>query len=955
VANLGGVLSSGAWLVLPLAFYLVPLLAGYGWTMFGPGTPRMPYDAGPTRLPDAQITVEGFGTSVVVVPLLARMRRYLLAGEPPLWNPYQGLGQPFAAQGDGSPYFPLAMVRALLPYDDGAYVTVLSFFLGGLFTVLLLRELGLSPAAALAGGAMFEISGALSLHVARFNIADQTCMAPVLLWATARAARRRDAAALAVLALVAGLHAVAGFIQTAMIVGLVALLFGVALVWAEQPAWRARLRGALGLGVATGVGNGLAAFHLLPLVDMIQRSFNVRGGAQGFLQVPQTNGLAFFFPNVFGPYFGSWLYGDLPTVDWNNLYGFAGTGPLLLTLIGVCLVGRAGTRHRFAFCFFAGAGTLLLLRYLVFPPVAGLNLLPILGHQTPKHANGLMALCFVVAAAAALDMLRLAPARRLRPWIALLLLGVVSFVVTVVWQHGGTPDVSPVRARVYLGYTATLVVGLLVACWGARRWPGLHAPDAARLVGCVVVGELASYVPLGTDERDVVFARALLFAGIVAGALLLALGRCRVGAPGAGHPRLGHAGTGALGPGDPGTSRLEAGHARTGYPWARHLGLGLFGLVAVGYAAVVVLPADGLPTRVDALAPPRFLRWLADEAGAEYRTLGIAPDFSSVGGVQDLGVVGPFSPRSFANFVQAVSPELLWRNFQRIGTFWVTIGFPVREYYDLGAYMRAKPVFDWLGVRYVVLDREFFRADRRLDHLPLVSGAAGLRVAYEDAHVTVVESPSAAPKAEYWTGVRTLPDAAQIVRALGDDPALALGPPLLVQSPALERLGLAVVERDATDDVIRSVGPLPATVDLYGPNRVLLTVDAPGPGLLVLKDAVAPGWRAWVDGTERDIVEVHAMVRGVPVLSAGRHSVELAYRPGALLLGLAISGACSLVVVALVARAALGHRRLSTAGRWRIVASARVDALARTWPGVARIRMGMARARMGRGRMGRLA
>ena len=341
----------------------------------------------------------------------------------------------------------------------------------------------------------------------------------------------------------------------------------------------------------------------------------------------------------------------------------------------------------------------------------------------------------------------------------------------------------------------------------------------------------------------------------------------------------------------------------------RRLGAGLAGLLLAGYAAVVILPASGLPARLDALAPPRFMHWLADGAGTEYRTLGITPDFSSVGGIQDLGVVGPFSPRSYANFIHIVAPDHQWRNFQRIGTFWVTTGFLVREYYDLGDYLRAKPVFDWLGVRYVVLDRESLREGKREDHVPLVAGAAGLRVAYEDERVMVVESPTAAPKAEFWTSARVLPDSSTIVQAIRADPALVLGRPLLASSPVVDRLGLdwGEVRMGGMGAQAASEAALPATVEVYGPNRVRLAVDAPGPGLLVLKDAAAPGWQASLDGADAEIVEVHAMVRGIAVPTAGRHAVELVYRPVSLIWGLAVSAACALAVAALAIRAHVGQ------------------------------------------------
>src|SRR5581483_11406208 len=96
---------------------------------------------------------------VVVVPFHARLGEYLHSLTLPLWNPYQGLGQPFAAQGEGSPYFPAAIVRALLPYAWSNWVTVWMFWLGGAFVVAFLRGLALGTRAAVFGGIAFTVSG----------------------------------------------------------------------------------------------------------------------------------------------------------------------------------------------------------------------------------------------------------------------------------------------------------------------------------------------------------------------------------------------------------------------------------------------------------------------------------------------------------------------------------------------------------------------------------------------------------------------------------------------------------------------------------------------------------------------------------------------------------------------------------------------------------------------------
>src|SRR3954452_12246869 len=205
------------WLLAPLLLYLVPLALGYAWnSMFGPNVLNPP-EGYSGRLPTIPITAESWGTAVVVVPFHARLAEFLRSTMLPLWNPYQGLGQPYAAQGEGSPYFPLAILRAVLPYSWSNWVTVVVLGAAGAFLAAFLRNLGLRPRAALFGGVAFTVSGIVLPHIARDNIADQLCMAPILFWATAAVIRERTASRFAILAVVSALNAQAGFIQIGML------------------------------------------------------------------------------------------------------------------------------------------------------------------------------------------------------------------------------------------------------------------------------------------------------------------------------------------------------------------------------------------------------------------------------------------------------------------------------------------------------------------------------------------------------------------------------------------------------------------------------------------------------------------------------------------------------------------------------------------------------------------
>jgi hypothetical protein len=72
------------------------------------------------------------------------------------------------------------------------------------------------------------------------------------------------------------------------------------------------------------------------------------------------------------------------------------------------------------------------------------------------------------------------------------------------------------------------------------------------------------------------------------------------------------------------------------------------------------------------------------------------------------------------------------------------------------------------------------------------------------------------------------------------------------------------------------------------PERVRISLVAPRPGHLVLADCDAPGWAATVDGVPAPIRRANMLFRAVPV-PAGRHTVEMNYRPLSVKIGAATS------------------------------------------------------------------
>jgi len=102
--------------------------------------------------------------------------------------------------------------------------------------------------------------------------------------------------------------------------------------------------------------------------------------------------------------------------------------------------------------------------------------------------------------------------------------------------------------------------------------------------------------------------------------------------------------------------------------------------------------------------------------------------------------------------------------------------------------------------------------------------------------------------------------------------------------------------RQATD---QNIDPSAAACQIKfdGAERVVLHVDAPQPGIVVLSDTYAPGWRVQVDGEPRGILRVNGLFRGVPV-RAGDKEIVFEYYPLPYQVGKVVSlGALVLLVL----------------------------------------------------------
>jgi len=150
--------------------------------------------------------------------------------------------------------------------------------------------------------------------------------------------------------------------------------------------------------------------------------------------------------------------------------------------------------------------------------------------------------------------------------------------------------------------------------------------------------------------------------------------------------------------------------------------------------------------------------------------------------------------------------------------------------------------------------------------------------------VRVFAVPGARPRAWTASGVRVASGEAalRLLAAPDFDPAREL---ILAEGPP------------------RPAGPPPGRADVLERrgDRVVLRAELEHDGFVVMADAWDPGWHARVDGSPAPLLRANVAFRAVAV-PAGRHRIEIVYRPAAVLVGLGVSGLALLAGVALAWR-----------------------------------------------------
>ena len=166
---------------------------------------------------------------------------------------------------------------------------------------------------------------------------------------------------------------------------------------------------------------------------------------------------------------------------------------------------------------------------------------------------------------------------------------------------------------------------------------------------------------------------------------------------------------------------------------------------------------------------------------------------------------------------------------------------------------RSSRAYDLLNAKYLIA-RKSAPVDR-----------AKFTLAFEDAAFNIYENTRVLPRAFVVSDVRVAPNRAAALDAVRADDFDAAKSVVLEQAISGQRSPVS-----SQQSAVKIVG--------YGANEILLDVDAPSAGVLVLSEVFYPGWRAWVNDREVEVLRANYLFRAVEI-SAGAQRVRLLFDP----------------------------------------------------------------------------
>lgn len=802
-------------------------------------------------------------------------------GEIPLWNPFMGLGMPFAANMQSGVFFPLRLVIFLWPSPTTWNVyLLLRLVLIGFFMFEFLRLWRVSGLNAFAGGAALMFSGCFVLFINMWHL-DVELLLPVLMVAAEKLLRSRTPRAAVVLGVLLSVSVLGGSPESLFFVWLfVAIYYAFrTLTIAARSRWPRTAVWVYARPFSLSVALGLViASPLLVLgAEYLWHGYapaHHAGARAGLGHYPSSGAVSLWIPYFFD-HLG--LDTRLPAgfSRW-TVAPYLGVVPLTLAVLA--------PRRRPAM-FFGVYAAMSLLKAYGIPPINLIGTLPGFDRVVFRYNQPVAAFCITVLMAFALDALSNQIVGR---WSRTRVLGTagafgVATAAFVVYHLGWIEQTGWATVAPEVGIALTILGGLTVFLWVASR-----RPDFARSMNVGVVAllmlELFQRVPTFLPSSVDPFQVAPFVDMLRQDPTVFRL----YGLDGVLHPNA----SGVYGLSD--VRAVEALYPtrylpliqRTLDPFPRQHFTGgsrydlmrsetVLDLLNIKYV-VSLSPIETLTEAASRWEGPVSLTRYS--IGGSTKTVLSQPPASEAMyrlRVPDRGGVLRFS--------LAADPAG-WQSGRSAG-----VRYRVRVRTQTGA---VATLFE----RYI--DANNSAADRRwqdgaVDLSAYRGQTVGLLLVAEATRDDAsglggwgelrLESPNWRKvydaEVKVYRNERALPRAYVVHQAAivgSADEALGA-----VISPDFDPRRLAILEEPLPQGSLRLPAPGSSeavTITRYGAHQITLTAHLLAPGLLVLADTFYPQWEATVDGKRTKIYRANFLLRAV-VVGAGTHELQFSYRP----------------------------------------------------------------------------
>ncbi len=331
----------------------------------------------------------------------------LRQGSLPLWNPYVYCGAPFMAEDQPAVLYPLNILSYLLsPANAVLFMAMTRLFVAGLATYWFVRTIGVDRLAALVSSLAFTFSGFLIVWLGHPHT-NVAVWLPALFLTAEWLYRRTSPRHVALLGLTVAAALTGGHAETALYVlaaGSLYYLFRLMTAWVREREPRLVAARLVAFVCAGTLGAAVAAAHLLPFLEWLSQSAELRfragaGGLRATRLGPTfwiAGLLPALLPNIFSNPSWAGQYRSF-LAGWNFVEQTLYVGVLSLALAFSAVIARRRDRQVW---FWALLGLGALGAALRLPVLDWVNHLPLF--SIAAYGRFRLVYCFCAAVLAGL-------------------------------------------------------------------------------------------------------------------------------------------------------------------------------------------------------------------------------------------------------------------------------------------------------------------------------------------------------------------------------------------------------------------------------------------------------------------------------------------------------------------------------------------------------------------------